>query len=171
MDTTVVIIPDSTRSSDIDTWSSGPLRRRETEEVMTELDETAPTPEATSAAQASVVPFAPRVKDGAIPACFSSQNACQVATGNCSGHGSCDNKYPGFKDCFFCNCSKYTAEDPHHWAGATCSKQDVSAPFWLFAGVTLFLLGILSFAVTLLFNVGEEKLPGVIGAGVSKSTK
>lgn len=170
METTLVLIPESTRSSGIDAWSSSPLRRRETEEVMTELDETAPTPEATSAAQPAS-PFATHIKDSAIPACFSSQSACQTATGNCSGHGSCDNKYPGVKDCFYCNCSKYTAEDSHHWAGATCSRQDVSAPFWLFAGVTLVLLGILSFAVTLLFNVGEEKLPGVIGAGVGKSSK
>lgn len=170
METTLVLIPDSTRSSGIDAWSSSPLRRRETEEVMTEVDETAPIAEATSAAQ-PVSPFATRINDRAIPACFSSQSACQNATNNCSGHGSCDNKYPGFKDCFYCNCSRYSPEDPHYWVGATCSKQDVSVPFWLFAGVGLLLLGILSFAVTLLFNVGEEKLPGVIGAGVSKSSK
>lgn len=56
-----------------------------------------------------------------------------------------------------------------HWAGGACSKQDISVQFWLFAGFTISLLTILYLAIGMLFSVGEEKLPGVIGAGVSRS--
>lgn len=46
---------------------------------------------------------------------------------------------------------------------------DVSVPFWLFAGFTLLMIGVLSLSIGLLFSVGEEKMPGVLGAGVSRS--
>ncbi len=42
-------------------------------------------------------------------------------------------------------------------------------PFWLIVGFTVTIIGAISFAIGLLFSVGEERLPGVIGAGVSKS--
>jgi 1,4-dihydroxy-2-naphthoate octaprenyltransferase len=45
----------------------------------------------------------------------------------------------------------------------------VSVPFWLFFGFTVIMVGILSMSIGLLYSIGEEKLPGVIGAGVSRS--
>lgn len=50
-----------------------------------------------------------------------------------------------------------------------CQKEDVSVQFWLIAGFTVTIVGAVTFAIGLLFSVGEEQLPGVIGAGVSRS--
>ncbi|KAI3340649.1 hypothetical protein F4824DRAFT_451681 [Ustulina deusta] len=113
-----------------------------------------------------------------VPNCFVSQNACETATSLCSGHGVCVDRWG--KDntdnsCFFCHCGKTVDADSKgreqvfYWGGAMCQKRDVSTPFWLFAGVTIALVATIAFSIGLLFNVGEEKLPGVIGAGVSRS--
>ncbi|KAI1205625.1 uncharacterized protein F4807DRAFT_442515 [Annulohypoxylon truncatum] len=116
-----------------------------------------------------------------LPSCFTSHNACIAATDSCSGHGDCVNRWgnlEGVKDaCFACRCMSTNETDDagrtglYHWGGSACHKRDISTPFWLFAGVTLALVGTVAFAIGLLFNVGEEKLPGVIGAGVSRSGK
>ncbi|KAI0190949.1 hypothetical protein EV127DRAFT_429384 [Xylaria flabelliformis] len=113
-----------------------------------------------------------------VPHCFVSLNACETATSSCSGHGECLDRW-GKDDtknsCFFCHCKSTVEEDEkgrghvYYWGGATCQKRDVSTPFWLFAGVTIALVGTIAFSIGLLFSVGEEKLPGVIGAGVSRS--
>ncbi|KAI0539778.1 hypothetical protein GGR58DRAFT_512149 [Xylaria digitata] len=113
-----------------------------------------------------------------VPNCFASQNACETATSSCSGHGVCVDRWG--KDntdnsCFFCHCGKTVDEDAKgrkevfYWGGAMCQKRDISTPFWLFAGVTITLVATIAFSIGLLFSVGEEKLPGVIGAGVSRS--
>jgi len=104
-----------------------------------------------------------------------------TTTGNCSSHGECANKY-GADDklsCFVCSC-KATVIKPgegpeqkgrqtQHWGGNMCQKEDISTQFWLIAGFTITIIGAVTFAIGLLFSVGEEKLPGVIGAGVSRS--
>jgi len=111
-----------------------------------------------------------------IPACFATQSACEAATNSCSGHGICADRW-GLEEtknsCFFCYCKKAHADanstKVYNWGGAMCQKRDVSTPFWLFASVTITLVGTIAFSIGLLFNVGEQKLPGVIGAGVSRS--
>lgn len=121
-------------------------------------------------------PFVAKV--GTLPACFQSKNACETATSQCSGHGVCSDKYGGKganSACFVCYCQK-THEiegsmSTWHWGGAACQKQDVSIPFWIFLGFTIFLIAAVGGSISLLFSVGEEKLPGVIGAGVSRGTK
>ena len=104
-------------------------------------------------------------------------------TSDCSGHGECaarwtgEGKGDGAEACYVCRCLQTTEkgadgrEGLYRWGGAACQKIDVSTPFWLFAGVTIALVGTVTFAVGLLFGVGEQKLPGVIGAGVSKGGK
>lgn len=123
-------------------------------------------------------PFAGRPTT--VPSCFASQNACETATSSCSGHGLCVDRWgnDGTADaCFFCYCSSTVEKDAkdvahvYYWGGATCQKRDVSTPFWLFAGVGITLAATVAFSIGLLFSVGEEKLPGVIGAGVSRSSK
>lgn len=115
--------------------------------------------------------------------CFTSYNSCVSATGNCTGHGECVDRYAtgaqGQADdrvCFVCACKSTKThpeiedQDLHtHWGGAYCQKIDVSSPFWLLFGTSLLLVGVVTGSIALLFNVGEEKLPGVIGAGVSRS--
>ncbi|KAM0329462.1 hypothetical protein ACHAQA_004771 [Verticillium albo-atrum] len=177
METTLVLLPETSRISSLNAWSTKPkpLRRQVAEEVMTEADEPAPTTAATEV-DAADVPLASLVNPRNLPSCFASQDSCQTATGNCSGHGKCQNKYAR-KDgssagtCFSCQCDTSNPDNGTltHWAGAACSKVDVSVPFWLFTGFTILMVGILTFSIGLLYSIGEEKLPGVIGAGVSKS--
>lgn len=115
--------------------------------------------------------------------CFSSYSSCVSATNNCTGHGKCLDKFvipgretqEGDKQCFTCNClsTKKNPDDANskhvHWGGAYCQKIDVSSPFWLIAGTTVILVGVVAGCIGMLFSVGEEKLPGVIGAGVSRT--
>lgn len=116
--------------------------------------------------------------------CFTSYNSCVSATSNCTGHGACIDKYAastsdgqsGDRQCFVCACGSTKAnpekadEDLHvQWGGAYCQKVDISSQFWLLAGTSILLVGVVTGSIALLFNVGEEKLPGVIGAGVSRS--
>lgn len=129
-----------------------------------------------------------------IPKCFTSLNACRNQTNSCSGHGECVDKYAlgggsgndtalatddSPARCFVCMCRATEVERPAnstikgskkiYWGGAMCQKEDVSVEFWLLAGFTIVMIGVVSGAIGLLYSVGEEKLPGVIGAGVSRS--
>lgn len=178
MEATIILLTAVTEGSKSNSWSDKPqeLRRRQDELPMStgqDDDEPAPPSETSPASKHPVF----YVSSGSIPACFTSKDACSNETRNCTGHGECRNKYanPDGSDgktvCFTCHCMKTASNSSGvtHWAGATCSKKDISVPFWLFAGFTLFMVGILSLAIGMLFSVGEEKLPGVIGAGVAKS--
>lgn len=180
MESTIVLLPQTGNAADAGTWTdeSQELRRRQAEQVMASKSTKSSSPTATSK---------PSKPKGKILACYDSAESCEKATNECSGHGTCADKYAK-KDpeekradtqrsvCFACSCLS-TFENPSkksngtltHWAGPTCAKQDISTQFWLFFGITILLLGVISLSIGLLFNVGEEKLPGVIGAGVSKS--
>ncbi|KAL9574380.1 hypothetical protein ACKAV7_001534 [Fusarium commune] len=141
------------------------LRRRQAETVISSIEETVESP-----AETSTTPAKPSNPIKAV--CFTSEDSCMEATGNCTGHGKCLNKYSQSKDsCFACHCQVTKSESGSvtHWGGNMCQKQDISVQFWLFAGFTIALLTILYMAIGMLFSVGEEKLPGVIGAGVSRS--
>ncbi|KAK2136380.1 hypothetical protein NOF04DRAFT_1338498 [Fusarium oxysporum II5] len=136
------------------------LRRRQAETVISSIEETAESP-----AETSTTPAKPSNPIKAV--CFTSEDSCMEATGNCTGHGKCLNKYGQSKDsCFACHCQVTKSESGSvtHWGGNMCQKQDISVQFWLFAGFTIALLTILYMAIGMLFSVGEEKLPGVIGA-------
>ena len=50
-----------------------------------------------------------------------------------------------------------------------CQQADVSIEFWTFLGVGLVLLVSVGGAMTLLVSVGNEPLPGVLGAGIVKT--
>ncbi len=179
------------------------LRRREfaQEQVLTDHDISRPSSTPVKAAGSDKVagttpasPFsASRYGSAAVPACFTSYDACMSGTSNCSGHGDCVAKWGGSSSssstrddrkerredgspssCYACRCLHTTEKDArgreslYRWGGGACQKIDISTPFWLFAAVTLALVGTVAFAIGLLFSVGEEKLPGVIGAGVSR---
>ncbi|KAK2627460.1 hypothetical protein QTJ16_003426 [Diplocarpon rosae] len=113
--------------------------------------------------------------------CYASEEVCASATNNCSGHGSCYKKYSTTKSaCFTCGCRSTNetfthAEKQYYttvaWGGSACHKRDVSSPFWLIAIFTVVLVGIVSWGIGLMYSIGEEKLPGVIGAGVSSKTR
>ncbi|KAK8058052.1 hypothetical protein PG994_008500 [Apiospora phragmitis] len=185
METMILIHPSAQAAS----TTTQELRRREqkSEVVLTDKETAAPTkPAAVDKAKASTSPSTSshpfsatdnKKKGGLYPACFASQNACNAATGNCTGHGVCENKWSagaGDKACFSCRCLATTEKQAdgrpslYHWGGGACQKRDVSTPFWLLAGFTIVMLSVVGFCINLLFQVGEEPLPGVIGAGVSR---
>ncbi|PNP58734.1 hypothetical protein THARTR1_01750 [Trichoderma harzianum] len=171
--TTFLFFPGAGKSSS----QAQALHKRQAERVISHFHKTAAAVQPTSPAQNTL-----RAPAGRIPACFDSLDSCVSKTGNCSQQGECLNKYASADAgalasgrapvCFACHCLSTRTEENGpltHWAGPTCAKKDISVPFWLFAGFTLLMLGTISLSVTMLYNVGDEKLPGVIGAGVSKS--
>lgn len=40
-------------------------------------------------------------------------------------------------------------------------------PFWLLAGISIAMVATVSWGIGLLFSIGQEDLPSVIGAGVA----
>ena len=120
---------------------------------------------------------------GILPACFTSQSACESATRNCTGHGQCNLKYhdadslgPGGQtglDCWSCLCTKpkqAAGKKTTTWGGPACQKKDVSVEFWLIALFTMGMVGLISFAIGTIWEMGSQELPSVIGAGVSGPT-
>ncbi|KAK7714600.1 hypothetical protein SLS57_007076 [Botryosphaeria dothidea] len=130
----------------------------------------------TDAAKAPTSPNNATVR-GILPACFSSKDACESSTNGCSGRGSCFKKYTdkdnNNKACFTCKCTpqvrtnKDGSKKTTYYGGPACQKKDVVMPFWLFAGFGVFMASLLSFGIGLLYSMGSEELPSVIGAGVS----
>lgn len=135
-----------------------------------------------------VTPISPlrasKVLSGAIPTCFGSLNACQSSTNNCTSHGDCIRKWTSEttnedgsvskQDCYGCACTKPDVrknkdgtKKTTRFGGAACHKKDIVFPFWLLAGSSIFLIFIVSWGIGLLYEMGSQELPSVIGAGVS----
>lgn len=113
---------------------------------------------------------------GLPPLCYNSLESCTASTQNCSGHGACVRKFGPAEgesgaSCFSCKCYSPDKTRKGHWGGAACHKQDISAQFWIIAGFSALLIGIVSYAIGMMFSIGSEKLPGVIGAGVAVKTR
>lgn len=115
---------------------------------------------------------------GILPACYSTLETCQRITLNCTGHGSCQRSYTyssGDRDvsCFACKCAathvrtESGGNQTTRWAGPACQKQDVSVPFWLLGGTTVGLVSVMAWGIGLLYAMGSQDLPSVIGAGVA----
>ena len=160
-----------------------PIGRRQAEEPMTNLP--AASSIAFNSKQVKTSNTSSEPITGVPPVCHSSLDLCTSSTNNCSGHGECYLKYrptsdeDKTQDCYTCGCVPTVeyppgGKDPSritYWGGAACQKKDVSGPFWLFAIFTVVMIGLVSWSIGLLFSVGEEKLPGVIGAGVPSKTR
>lgn len=52
------------------------------------------------------------------------------------------------------------------WGGNACQKKDVSAEFVLFAGFGIFFTAVVVGGIIMLYSMGSQELPSVIGAGV-----
>jgi len=180
----LVLLPESSRSSKLNHWSAAAAgassdlrRRRDTEMVITDQENTKATPTAKKPASSSSTSLP---SDEVIQSCYSTFDKCMDVSNSCSGHGECVNKYSasskpeGSRKCFACVCKATIVKSPQghkmvHWGGNMCQKKDISVQFWLIAGFSITIVGAVTFAIGLLFSVGEETLPGVIGAGVSRS--
>ncbi|KAL4996494.1 hypothetical protein BDV10DRAFT_171928 [Aspergillus recurvatus] len=106
------------------------------------------------------------------PVCYASNSSCNDATNTCSGHGACYEKSGG---CYACLChDTYVktaggAERKIQWGGSACQKRDISSPFFLIMGVTITVLLAVISAIAMIFGLGNDELPGVIGAGVGSA--
>ncbi|MCJ1455930.1 hypothetical protein MMC28_006287 [Mycoblastus sanguinarius] len=178
---TIVIMPASRKNAKRSTTSpyglyTKPLRIRQQEEPLS-------APSTSTSISTSASPSAPEIlplqastsllPHGILPVCYLSLESCIAATNNCSGHGTAYKKSGGEIDCFACKCSKTQLTDDEgrvktvYWGGPACQKKDISVPFFLLAGLTIVLVAAVTWSVGLLFSIGEEELPSVIGAGVT----
>lgn len=105
-----------------------------------------------------------------IPQCFSSLDACTNTTNSCSGHGKCREAHKG---CYKCSCGSTivrTNEDGStksvQWGGNACQKKDISTQFILFASFGIFFTAMVAGGIGMLYSMGAQELPSVIGAGV-----
>ena len=168
--------------------SQGPIGRRQEEEPMTDLPVASPSAFASKQVTGpnTSAPLEPIT--GVPPVCHTSLELCTSSTNKCSGHGECYMKYGPSSDedktqpCYTCGCvpteenflegkERRPAFRITNWGGAACQKKDVSGPFWLIAIFTVVMIGLVSWAIGLLYSIGEEELPGVIGAGVSSKSR
>ena len=176
MSYTIVLMPPTPKSSKRSAASlygsyDTPLsaRQQQSEEPLSSPS-TASSPSAPEVAplQASASPL----PHGILPICHSSLQSCIETTNNCSGHGTAYKK-GGAIECYACKCSKTVLTDDEgrvktvSWGGPACQKKDISAPFFLLAGISIALIGAVSWGIGLMASVGQEDLPSVIGAGVA----
>ncbi|KAG9199665.1 hypothetical protein G6514_008220 [Epicoccum nigrum] len=113
---------------------------------------------------------------GILPPFFNSLASCEKLTLNCSGHGACKLLHKAQdktqQDRFGCACSptivgKGNTRKVTNWGGPACQKKDISTPFWLFVGTGVMLAFLISTIIGMMYSIGSEELPSVIGAGVS----
>ncbi|KAI9731542.1 MAG: hypothetical protein M1834_004662 [Cirrosporium novae-zelandiae] len=138
-------------------------------------------PESSSPASSPAQPLASNTLSNAdsLTICHSSMDTCVSATNNCTGHGSCFLKYRTNegastpRECYACGCEATYLDNEDgtkralRWGGAACQKKDVSSPFILLAGFTIAMIAVITWAIGLMFSMGSEELPSVIGAGVA----
>ncbi|KAF2730051.1 hypothetical protein EJ04DRAFT_474489 [Polyplosphaeria fusca] len=155
-------------------------RRQKTEALLSPASSTPPKPQSSVVWDLEDFPAITAQDDdspvlGILPACFESKELCQVRTKNCSGHGGCGSMHKGAQDCFGCRCEATVEQvgdnektiKTTYWGGPACQKKDVSVPFWLFVGSGVIIAALISAGIGMLYSMGSEELPSVIGAGVS----
>ncbi|KAF2013553.1 hypothetical protein BU24DRAFT_424550 [Aaosphaeria arxii CBS 175.79] len=166
------------------------FRRPKTEEFLSPSSSQPSQPPKAKVSNLEDFPIISAAKPGApirgiLPSCFSSQDACIQQTNNCSSHGGVDGgcvnrkgkKGTGRVDCWHCQCEptvEFVGGDgmeerkrTTYWGGPACQKKDISTPFWLFVSTGVIIAFLISSAIGMLYSMGSEELPSVIGAGVS----
>lgn len=116
--------------------------------------------------------------------CHKSLDLCVSSTNNCTGHGECFKKYGDRDkgDCYTCGCRATNdtvtwAQGTKkgwkitYWGGSACHKKDISGAFWLISVFSVTAIAVVGWGIGMLFSIGAESLPGVIGAGVSSKPR
>lgn len=105
-----------------------------------------------------------------IPQFFASLDTCVNTTNSCSGHGSCVKAHGSS---YKCKCERTLVRSypdgtskTTQWGGNACEKKDVSVEFILFATFGVFFTAMVAGGIGMLFSMGSQELPSVIGAGV-----
>ncbi|KAL1639990.1 hypothetical protein SLS58_007416 [Diplodia intermedia] len=155
---------------------SAATERKRPEAILSEAPESDFIQRVNKTAAAPKSPNNATVIRGILPACFPSKESCESTTKDCSGRGSCFKKYmdtDNNKACYTCRCEAQVktnsdgSKKTTYYGGPACQKKDVVMPFWLFAGFAVAMAFMLSYGIGLLYTMGNEELPSVIGAGVS----
>ena len=161
---TLLITPD-TRNL---TGSSDRLGRRE--ESPLELPAFLPRP---ASENSQDTPAFPKNLPTLLPTCFTSKASCMNTTNSCSSHGTCVKAVANAK-CFQCKCHRTVVQiNPDgskkywDWGGKACEKKDVSVPFFLFASFGVAMMALVVGGIGLLYGMGAQELPSVLGAGVA----
>lgn len=116
-------------------------------------------------------PKKPTVPITRVPRFFDSKSKCETQTGQCSSRGKCiQSDYPTAGR-WACQCSSSLEKTRSgkgtmrvYWAGNACQKQDISAPFHLFLVFTIIIVLAIVGAISTLYSMGGEELPGVLTA-------
>lgn len=181
MDVMVILMPKSSRNS-LQQYGTYDMPARPLKARSTQFEEPIEQSEALPLhGSNNFSPAKEKKKPVAFSTCYETNKTCQSSTNNCSGHGHCIAKYVNDTEgesCYTCGCIPSIIDFMRdgknvtqitYWGGVACQKEDISSPFWLLAGISIVLVSIVSAGIGMLFSVGEEKLPSVIGAGVSGS--
>jgi len=109
----------------------------------------------------------PQQPIGSISACFTTVDACNNSTSSCSGRGTCVQASKAGRTCFVCSCGVTKTEEGNKvktvtWAGQSCERKDISAPFVLLSGTVIVIIVLLIGSVSLLYGVGEQPLPSTL---------
>ena len=157
-------------------------RQLQTEAPLSKTPPVKVSPPSSQDAQSSQAknPVASAMPKTTSPTCHKNETICKAETNNCSGgHGICKLKFTNkaeedkVVECWACACGSTIVKNGDgkqqttFWGGPACQKQDVSVPFFLLAGFTIAVVSAVAWAVGLLYSIGQEDLPSVIGAGVA----
>src|SRR2546421_111748 len=134
-ESTILLVPSAARSARSLSKHSHSARQLSKDEE--EAPSTSSSPQlSTTQSNSPISSHSPKLASGTLPACFNSESSCASTTSNCSGHGSCSEKYAG---CYACRCSRKIVRSNDdgttksvQWGGTACEKKDVSVEFWLF---------------------------------------
>jgi len=115
----------------------------------------------------------PQLPIGSVSTCYSTAEICINSTSACSGRGQCMEASKAGRTCFICACSATTDDkgQTDNWVGEACERKDVSGPFVLLAGTVIGLLIMIVGSVSLLYGVGDERLPSTLTGGVPGSSR
>jgi Domain of unknown function (DUF3844) len=139
-------------------------------------------PSSRPASNDKVVSYSPLAGSAAFSSRYLSQAACEKGTGNCTLHGSCakvgsSENSEHATDYWGCVCKPHVVkvsgggQQTTLYGGLACEKVDMAQPFWLLAAVTIGLVSAIATGIGMLYSIGSEELPSVIGAGVSSARK
>lgn len=168
IETTLLVLPAHSKLKKSKTTRKTELRKREESPLdlppsdFPSIDELSPPVENHSANTTHPLP-----KN--IPLYFSTIDDCVNTTNSCSGHGSCVKSHNNYK----CACDRTVVrmyDDGSSktvlWGGNACEKKDVSTEFILFASFGVFFTAVVVGGIGMLYSMGSQELPSVIGAGV-----
>ena len=169
-------MPHSTRFAKRDADAYGSYEMPSLLNVREPLPVNARAPQATTPANSTI----PKTT---IATCWSSENVCISNTRNCTGNGACFKKYTeqvsedeSGAECWTCGCIPTVVKvgdsvKTTYWGGPACQKKDISLPFFFLAGFSIAAVATLSYGIGLLYSIGQEDLPSVLGAGVAPSIR